>query len=388
MKTIASNLTVLFAVALAGCAVGPNYQRPEAATIPAAYSGASNEWKIAQPQGHLPKGNWWEMFGDAELNQLETEAANANQQLKAAVARFAQARAVTDVTRSGLFPHIGLSATYERHRHSPNAPSVTGSAVNQASTYNDFTIPLDLSYELDLWGRVRRSVESARAQEQVDADDLEAVRLAIQAEVTSDYFTLRALDTEHALLSSSVEVFRKSLELTRNRRAGGIVSDLDVAQAETVLRTTQAQLPAIALQRAQFEHALAVLTGRTAIDFKIAERTLTDAPPIIPPGLPSELLERRPDISAAERRMAAANAGIGVAKAAFFPTIRFNGLAGFESLDAGALFDWPSRMWAVGPSLTLPLFEGGQLTRESSTGESELRGNGGQLPSKRAHGVR
>jgi multidrug efflux system outer membrane protein len=233
--------------------------------------------------------------------------------------------------------------------------------VGQGSAYNNFTIPLDLTYELDIWGRVRRSIESARAQEQADADDLEAVRLAIQAEVTSDYFALRALDTEQALLRSSIEVFRKSLELTRNRRAGGIVSDLDVAQAETVLRTTQAQLPANALQRAQFEHALAVLTGRTAIDFRIAERTLTDAPPVIPPGLPSELLERRPDISAAERRMAAANAGIGVAKAAFFPTVRFNGLAGFESLDAGTLFDWPSRAWAVGPSLTLPIFEGGQL---------------------------
>jgi len=292
---------------------------------------------------------------------LETDAETANQQLKAAVARFAQARAVTDATRSRLFPHIGLSAAYARQRNSPNAPPVSGKAVNQSGTYNNFTIPLDLSYEVDLWGRVRRSIESARAQEQAGADDLETVKLAIQAEVASDYFALRAFDTEQALLRSSVEIFRKSLELTRNRRAGGIVSDLDVAQAETVLRTTQAQLPAIALQRAQFEHALAVLTGRTAIDFKIAERALTDSPPIIPPGLPSELLERRPDISAAERRMAAANASIGVAKAAFFPTIRFNGLAGFESLDAGTLFNWPSRFWAVGPSLTLPLFQGGQL---------------------------
>jgi multidrug efflux system outer membrane protein len=187
------------------------------------------------------------------------------------------------------------------------------------------------------------------------------VKLSIQAEVASDYFSLRALDTELAVLRSSVEVFRKSLELTRNRRAGGIVSDLDVAQAETVLRTTQAQRPGIALQRAQFEHALAVLTGRTAIDFRIAERALTDSPPVIPPGLPSELLERRPDISAAERRMAAANASIGVAKAAFFPTIRFNGLAGFESLEAGTLFDWPSRFWAAGPTLTLPIFQGGRL---------------------------
>jgi multidrug efflux system outer membrane protein len=183
----------------------------------------------------------------------------------------------------------------------------------------------------------------------------------IQAEVAVDYFTLRALDSERAVLSSSVEVFAKSLQLTRNRRAGGVASDLDVAQAQTVLKTTQAQLPAVALQRAQFEHALAVLVGQPAPTFRISERKLSLAPPLIPPGLPSELLERRPDISAAERRVAAANASIGVAKAAFFPTVQLNGLAGLESVSAGTLFNGSSRLWAVGPSLTLPIFEGGKL---------------------------
>jgi len=354
-------------VFLAGCAVGPDYKRPEATTIPAAYAGvtntgATNGWKVAQPQGHLPKGNWWEVFGDPELNALEVQAAAANQQLKIAVARFAEARAQMDVTRSGLFPNIALSGSAIRQRDSPNSPSTTtGEATGHSATYNDFTLPLDFSYEADLWGRVRRSVESARAQMQASADDLETIKLMIQAEVAADYFTLRALDSQREVLLSSVQVFSKSYALTLNRRAGGVATDLEVAQSETVLKTTQAQLPFVALQRAKFEHALALLAGQNAATFSVPERTLSAAPPVIPPGLPSELLERRPDISAAERRMAAANANIGVAKAAFFPTIQLNGLAGLESVDAGSLFDSSSRMWAVGPSLTLPIFESGRL---------------------------
>ena len=347
---------------LAGCAVGPDYKRPEAtATMPGAYAGATNEWKIAEPQAHLPKGNWWEVFGDPDLSRLETDAAAANQQLKGAVALFDEARALRNSAKSGLFPHIGISGSATRQGDSLNRPlNGRAAGANQTSTYNTFTVPLDLSYEVDLWGRVRRSVESARSQEQASADDLEGVRLSIQAEVATDYFTLRALDAESALLRSDIEVFRKSLELTQNRRTGGIASDLDVAQAETVLKTAQAQLPSTILQRAQFEHALAVLTGQAAPTFAIAERTLDVPPPVIPSGLPSELLERRPDISAAERRMAAANASIGVAKAAFFPTIQFNGLGGFESLNAGTVFNWQSRFWSLGPSLTMPLFDAGQ----------------------------
>ena len=353
----------LVALALvAGCAVGPDYKRPEATTIPAAYAGATNGWKLAEPQGQLPKGQWWEIFGDTELNELENQAATANQQLKIALARFDEARAQMDATRAGYFPDLSVSASYTRQRGSVNAPSrATGTAFGSSSTYNDFSVPLSLGYELDLWGRVRRSVESARAQAKASADDLQAVKLAIQAEVAVDFFKLRALDSQSAVLRSSIQVFSKSLELTRNRRAGGVVSDLDVAQAETLLKTTQAQLPAVALQRSQFEHAIAVLVGQNASTFRIPERTLSSGAPILPPDLPSELLERRPDISAAERRMAAANANIGVAKAAFFPTVRLNGLAGFESIDAGTLFNWPSRLWAVGPSITLPLFEGGRL---------------------------
>jgi multidrug efflux system outer membrane protein len=346
---------------LTGCMVGPDYKRPAATAIPAAYAGATNGWKVAEPQAQIPKGNWWEIFGDAELNGLERKASSANQELNAAVARFAEARAQMDVTRSGLFPNVAIGGSVTRQRSSPNAPSGTGTRLGSSGTYNDFLVPLDLSYEVDLWGRVRRSVESARAQAQASADDVETIKLMIQAEVAVDYFTLRALDSERAVLNSSVEVFAKSLQLTRNRRAGGVASDLDVAQAQTVLKTTQAQLPAVALQRAQFEHALAVLVGEPASTFRIPERLLSVAPPLVPPGLPSELLERRPDISAAERRVASANASIGVAKAAFFPTVQLNGLAGLESVNAGTLFNWSSRLWAVGPSITLPIFEGGKL---------------------------
>jgi len=360
LSFFALSLTAL--ALLAGCAVGPDYKRPEATTIPADYAGTTNGWKVAQPQGQLPKGNWWEIFGDPELSALEVQASTANQQLKVAVAQFAEARATMDVTRAGLFPNVAISGSAIRQGDSANAPSVTtGHVIGHGSTFNDFTVPLDLSYEVDLWGRVRRSVESARAQAQASSDDLETIKLMIQAEVAVDYFTLRALDAQKAVLNSSVEVFTKSLELTRNLRAGGAVSDLDVAQAETVLKTTQAQLPAVILQRAQFEHALALLVGQPASTFRVSEHALSTAPPFIPSGLPSELLERRPDISAAERRMAAANASIGVAKAAFFPTVQLNGLAGFESVNAGTLFNWSSRLWAVGPSVTLPLFEGGRL---------------------------
>jgi multidrug efflux system outer membrane protein len=347
---------------MAGCAVGPDYHRPEATTIPPAYANATNGWKVAQPQGQLSKGNWWEVFGDPELSGLESQAVAANQQLKVAVAQFAEARATMDVARAGLFPNVGGGFSATRQRVSPNAPlTTTGQPIGQPSTFNDFTVPLDLSYEVDLWGRVRRSVESARAQARASADDLEAIKLTIQAEVALDYFTLRALDSEQAVLRSSVKVFNTSYDLTVDRRNGGVATDLDVAEAKTVLKTTQAQIPAVALQRAQLEHALALLVGQPAATFRIPERSLSAAPPLIASGLPSELLERRPDISAAERRMASANAGIGVAKAAFFPTVQLNGLTGLESVNAGTLFNYSSRMWAVGPSMTLPIFEGGRL---------------------------
>jgi hypothetical protein len=249
--------------------------------------------------------------------------------------------------KTGWQVHACCLMSNHNHRvlEIPNANLVAGMAWLQ-STYT-----IRLNHRHKLVGHVL----SGRYKAQLVEGDLEAIKLAIQAEVAVDYFTLRALDSERAVLRSSVQVFSKSFDLTMDRRAGGVATDLDVAEAETVLKTTQAQLPAVALQRAQFEHALALLVGQPAGAFRVPERTLSDAPPWIPSELPSELLERRPDISAAERRMAAANANIGVAKAAFFPTVQLNGLAGLESVDAGTPFNWSGRMWAVGPSLTLAL---------------------------------
>ena len=340
------------------CAVGPDYQRPDATTIPDAYVGPGNDWKVAAPQAHLPRGDWWEIFGDPELNQLEADAMAANQDLKMAVSRFAQARAVANVAESALFPRLGVSVLQVDQRDSSHRP--VGGKPDQ--TYDTLTVPFDFSYEIDLWGRVKRSVEAATAQLEASADDVESIRLSLQAEVAANFIALRALDADKALLLSSIEVYRKSLKLVQNRRAGGMVSDLDVAQAETVLKTAESQVPDIAIQRAKYQNALAVLTGKTASLFQLPERSLEIPPLVIPSGLPSELLERRPDIAATERRMAAANANIGVATAAFFPTVKLSGLAGFQSGSVVMLFDWPSRFWAVGPSLTLPLFQGGQLT--------------------------
>jgi len=376
-RFIAFPALVVAVMVMSGCMVGPNYQRPEATTIPAAYTGVSDEWKMAVPQAHLPRGDWWEIFGDPELSRLEAEAAEANQDLKSAYARFDQARAVADVSRSGLFPRLSGAFQAVQQRDSENRP--VGGKPGQ--TYNTLTLPFDLSYEFDLWGRVRRAVESAKARVEAAADDIESVKLAIQAEVAADYFTIRTLDADKALLLKSIEVYRKSLELVRNRRAGGIVSDLDVAQAETVLKTAEAQLPDNALQRVKFEHALAVLTGKNASLFHVTERPLGLSPLVVPPGLPSELLERRPDIAAAERRVAAANANIGVATAAFFPTIKLGATAGLQSGNVGtlhagpSLFEWPSHFWAIGPSLTLPLFQGGQLNanlRQAKAAHEEI----------------
>jgi multidrug efflux system outer membrane protein len=367
MKSTVFILPILGSV-LAGCSIGPNYHRPPALKsqpVPTAFdnSGAGTnwpEWKPARPSAQLPRGPWWEIFGDAELNRLETLTATENQNLAAAAARFEQARALVKVARANFLPQISAAPGLIRQRTSVNAPQ-DGLPAGAAYTYNTFTVPLDLSWELDLWGQVRRQTESAREQFAAVASDLESVKLALQAETAADYFTLRALDAERALVAGTIETYRRSLDLTRNRRKGGIVSDLDVSQAETQLRATEAELPALDLQRADLLHALATLVGQPAVSFRLDPvAPLTRTVPSVPPGLPSELLERRPDIAAAERRMAAANADVGVAQGAFYPQIVFNGMAGFQSVNAGTLFDWPSRLWAVGPSLTLPLFTGGR----------------------------
>ncbi len=357
----------LAALLLAGCAVGPDYQRPAPLgtnALPVAFAGVTTSnlgaWKPAEPAAQLPRGAWWTILNDAELNRLEEVAATGNQELAVAAARFQQSRALVNVARAGLFPQISASPAYTRQRSSQNLPQ-NGQPAGASYTYNFFNLPLEAGWEADLWGRVRRQVESARAGLAASADDLAAARLAVEAEIATDYLTLRALDAEYALLEQTVEAYRRSLELTRNRRRGGVASDLDVAQAETQLRTTTAQLPVVDLQRAKLRHALATLCGQPATGFALAVRTnALPAAPAVPLVLPGELLERRPDVAAAERRMAAANAEVGVAQTAFYPRLQVGGLAGFQSISASTWFDWPSRVWAVGPSLDLPLFTGGR----------------------------
>ncbi len=350
---------------LAGCSVGPKYERPPALSseaLPNAFTTAaqSNAWKTAEPSAHLPRPDGWKLFGDAELTELETLASNQNQDLAAAAARFNQARAAMNVARSEFFPHLTANPAFARQRTSFNAPE-QGHAAGQTHTFNTFSFPLELGWEIDLWGRVRRQTEAAKARFTAAADDVESAKLLLQAEVATDYFTLRALESEVALLENTVEAYRRSLELTQNRRKGGIASDLDVSQAETQLRTIETDLPALRLQRSKLLHALATLCGQPATNFQLPMATNgTAATPALAVSVPSELLERRPDIASAERHMAAANAEVGVAKSAFYPRVRFNGLAGLQSIDGGALFDWPSRFWAVGPSLELPLFTGGR----------------------------
>lgn len=352
---------------LAGCSVGPDYQRAnvlESGPLPANFSAAQTNsiaWKTAEPSANLPRGEWWAIFGDDQLDRLETLAGSANQSLAAAAAQLDQARALLGAARAGFYPQISGAPALVRQRSSFNAPQL-GKAAGASYTYNTFAVPAELNWELDLWGRVRRQTEGARARFNAAADDLAAARLAVQAELAADYFALRALDAQHTLVTGTIEAYQRSLELVQNRRKGGIVSDLDVSQAESQLSAAQAELPGLELQRADLLHALAVLCGKPAMAFEVPTNgPLTENGFSIPASLPSELLERRPDIAAAERRMAAANADIGVAKAAFFPKIILSGLGGFESVSASTLFDWPSRMWALGPSVTVPLFEGGQL---------------------------
>ena len=351
-------LIVLPAIAvlqICGCTVGPKYQRP-AAEVPTAYKEAGN-WKQAQPNEQNLGGNWWEMFQDPQLNALELQVNVSNQNLKAAEAQYTQARALVRYNRAAYFPTITGGASATRNRISNHRPA---SIVANGITYNDFQIPLQLSYEVDVWGRVRRTVESYREQAQASAADLATVNLSMHAQLALDYFQARTLDAEEQLLNSTVTQYERALELIESRFTGGIASELEVEQARTQLETTRAQAIDVGVARAQFEHAVAILIGKPPADFSLAPLPLTAPPPAIPPGLPSELLERRPDIAAAERRMASANAQIGVAKAAYYPTISLGATGGFESGVITTLISGPSILWSAGGSAIMPLFDAGR----------------------------
>ncbi len=339
---------------LTGCAVGPRYSRPTA-TTPQVYKETPPNWKPAQPLDQANRGQWWEIFQDTQLDALEEKVSVSNQTLKAAEARFVQARALVRFQHSDLYPTVtgGVSAT--RTHESQHRPFATSTTV-----FNDLVLPFDVTYEPDVWGRVRRTVEAARSNAQASAADVESVRLSLQAELAADYFQLRTLDAEEQLLNNTVAAFEKALELTQNRYRGGVASAVDVAQAQTQLETTRAQAVDLQVQRAQFEHGIAALTGEPASGFTIAPAPWTVPPPAVPVGVPSELLERRPDIAGAERRVSAANAQIGVARAAYFPNIGLNATGGFESTTVSNWLTGPSGFAAAGISSVITLFDVGR----------------------------
>jgi NodT family efflux transporter outer membrane factor (OMF) lipoprotein len=354
-KLIAGAVCFASVLLLAGCMVGPDYRRPTA-EVPAAYKEVGN-WKQAQPNDQNLGGNWWEIFQDPQLNALEAQINVSNQNLKAAEAQYTQARALVRYQRAAYFPTIDGGASATRNRISQNRPA---SVVANGTTYNDFQIPLEMSYEVDVWGRVRRTVESYREQAQASAADLATVNLSMHAQLALDYFQARTLDAEEQLLNSTVTQYQQALDLIESRYAGGLASDLEVQQAKTQLETTRAQAIDVRVARAQYEHAVAVLIGKPPADFSLAALPLTAPPPAIPAGLPSELLERRPDIAAAERRMASANAQIGVAKAAYYPVISLAASGGFESGAISTLLTGPSALWSVGGSAIAPIFDAGR----------------------------
>ena len=348
---------VLLGVAfLTGCAVGPRYARPAAPTPPD-YKETPPNWKEAQPSDQILRGQWWEIYQDPALNALEHKIAVSNQSLKAAEAQFIQARAMVRYNRADLFPTVSAGVSAARERFSRNRPLAVGTG---GGTFNDLILPVDMTYEPDIWGKVRRTVEASRAGAQASFADLEAVSLSLHAELAMDYFQARELDAEALLLDSTVASYEKSLELTENRYHGGVVSQVDVAQAQTLLENARSQAIDVKEQRTQFEHAIAVLVGEPAPSFTLPVTPLSATPPVIPPGLPSQLLERRPDIASSERQMAAANANIGVAKAAYFPLFNFSPSAGFEGTSVANWLSSPSTFASVGISAMATVFDIGR----------------------------
>ncbi|HEX6464537.1 MAG TPA: efflux transporter outer membrane subunit [Vicinamibacterales bacterium] len=349
-------------ILLAGCAV-KTPPMPAAPAMPAAFKENAN-WKPAQPEDQAVRGKWWEVFHDPQLNALQSQIDVSNQTLRAQQARFLQARAAIAISASARYPVVTTGPQITSGTQSGNRANAT---VHTTAT--DFVLPVDLSYELDVWGRVRETIAAARATAQASAADLETVRLSLHAELALDYFELRGLDAERALLDNTVAAFQQALDLTRNRYAGGIASQADVAQAETQLETTRAQAVDVGVTRSSLEHAIAELVGRQPSAFTIAALPLTEPPPDIPAGLPSELLERRPDIAAAERRIAAAAANVGVANTAFFPRLLLTAAAGFESRSLGSWLTGLSTFWATGPAAAYTIFDAGR--RRATTAQAQ-----------------
>jgi multidrug efflux system outer membrane protein len=346
----------LMLLSLAGCMVGPKYRRPAAPVPPQFKEGG-------RPDSVTPEiaySDWWRVFNDSYLDRLERDADAANQDIKLAVARVEQAEAGAKYARSFLFPTVSLGASASRTREAQSRPN-NGNTGGLAATYNDFQLPAFLSYEIDAWGRVRRSIEAANATEQATAADLRFVRLAVEANVAMDYYSLRENDAERQVLDSTVQEMQKAVDLTTNRFRGGLTSELEVKQAQTLWNQTQAQAQALDVQRAQLEHAIAVLEGKAASEFSIPRSPFDGLPPAIPSGLPAELLARRSDIAEVERYVAAASAEIGIAKTAGLPHLSLTGLAGFESTNLASLFNWQNGIASMGASALMPVFTGGRV---------------------------
>lgn len=354
----------LCAAALAGCTVGPNYHQPSIPPPPAAYkelpppNPPNGSWKQAQPSDALLKGKWWEVYGDPELNALEDRIEVSNQTLKAAMEQYFEAREEIRVARANYFPTLSAGPSVSRTRESYNQPNTVPSSTDYQ--YNTFNLQGQVSWEPDLWGTVRRSVEEARANAQASAADLANVALSLHAELAADYFEMRGLDSQQQLLNDTVKADTDYLHLTQVRFKGGIATDVDVAQAQTQLETVRAQAIDVGVARAQYEHAIATLTGQPASTFSLAADPLTLALPEVPAGVPSELLERRPDIAGAERRVDVANAQIGIAISAYYPNVQLGGSGGFESGQAGTWIQGPSAMWSLGGSAVELLFDAGR----------------------------
>ena len=350
---------------LGGCMVGPKYVKPTVPMAPAFKEQVpdsykqSDGWKPAQPSDQALRGNWWEVFGDPQLNALEEQLTASNQDLKVAEARFRQARAMIRFNRSEEFPTISTSPSIVNERDSANQPYFPPSLANNGT--GAFTLPFDLSYEVDLWGRVRRTVSASREEAQATAADLQTANLSLHAELAVDYFELRSADDQRQLLDNTVAAYTDALKLTQNRFEGGAAPKSDVAQAQTQLDGARVQDTDITVTRAQFEHAIATLIGKPPAEFSItpAPSTVMELP-VIPVGLPATLLERRPDIAAGERRVAEANDQIGIARAAFFPSLVLGATGGFTGTSITNWLSWPSRMWAVGPQLSQTIFDAGR----------------------------
>lgn len=349
-------LALLVSVGVSACSLAPTYKAPEVPTAPA-YANASSPWTEAKPADHLDRDSWWKLYGDARLDDLQTRLIANNASLAAALAHYRQSEAFTRQVRAGLFPQIGLNGNGTRNRESDTRPL---RGATSPDLYNSYTIGAQLDYEVDLWGRVSDTVAAGRAEQAASAADLASARLSLQAQLADSYLQLNGFDRQIKVLNESIKAFARALELTQSRHDGGISSGLDVARAQTQLSSAKSQLTQAQAQRAMELHAIAVLVGESASQFELAANDEQVKVPTIPLEVPSVILQRRPDVAAAERRTAAANARIGVAKSAFYPQLTLDAQGGWQSSAWGSIATAPNRFWAVGPTLALSLFDGGR----------------------------